>query len=330
MKGLSFVNLQEQLLQGPTGHYTWQDEFGVQSSLFESANGDLSLWHKTIQFPGVLIDHLKIKAPSSVVIQTSEKIPSTINLGFTLQGTTKSFFDDLPHPVQNAPLKHNLLYLANPAGKHVLNPIKQLENIHLAFQPEYFQDIISDDEPPFEKIKDNMERKRSMLFALDHGLIDLKIQQVLLDICNCVMKGSVKRLYMEAKVLELLALQVDSLYKPTTSGKNAADTDLFQQIRAYLTVHYLEEITLHSVCRHFGINEFKLKKGFQLHFQTSVIRYLTSLRMQQAKQLLELGECTIFQVSELLNYSHPNHFSIAFKKYFGISPSEVRRAKKVF
>ncbi|MBB6612664.1 helix-turn-helix transcriptional regulator [Pontibacter sp. Tf4] len=329
MKGLSFIDLQEQILQGQAGHYTSREESGVQTALIEAAKGELGLWHKTIQLPGILVDHLKIDAPGPIVIQTLEHMPSAVNLSFTLQGSSESVFEDLAHPIRNDQQKHNLLYLANAAGHHTLKPGRHIENIHIAFQPEYFRNMTGTDEATFAGLKDSMEKKRSALFTPDHGLIDLRIQQTLSDICNCVMTGSIKRLYLEAKLMELLALQVDALGS-TTRAQDPAENELFREIKAYLTAHYLEEITLNSVCRHFGINEFKLKRGFQQHFRTSVIRYLTSLRMQQARQLLESGQCTIQQVTDLLNYSHANHFSIAFKKYFGIVPSQISRVKKVY
>lgn len=329
MRGLNFVDLQEQILKGDASPYSFQNEQGVQSALLDAGMGDLHLWHRTIQLPGILIDHLKLKSPNPVTIQTTEETPSTVNLNFTLQGYCDSIFEDLPHQINNLPLKHNLLYVANPAGKHLLKPVKHLEQVHIAFQPEYFQRIFCAEEPSLENLNDNMEKKRSVLLVPHHGNVTLKIQEALTDICNCVMKGSIKKLYLEAKVLEVLTLQLESLHDLSAPCKDA-DKELFIRIKSYLTEHYLEEITLNSVCRYFGINEFKLKKGFQQHFKTSVIRFLTVLRMQQARQLLEHGGYTLLQVSDLLNYSHPNHFSIAFKKFFGINPSEVRRVKKVF
>lgn len=330
MRGLSFVDLQEQILQEETSRYTFQDEHGVRNAILEAGKGDLYLWHKTIQFSDVIIDHLKIKSPVPVSIQTTGEIPSTVNLNFTVQGFCNSSFDDLSNHISISPLSHNLLYLAHSAGQHHLKPFKQLEQIYIAFQPEYFKSLIGANEPYFEDFLSNMEKKRTALFNPQHGQITIKIQQALIDICNCVMKGSIKRLYMEAKVLELLTLQVESLQSLSTPVKDLGDKELFSRIQLYLIEHYLENITLNSICRHFGINEFKLKKGFQQHFKTSVIRFLTGLRMQHARQLLEIGESSISDVSELLNYSHPNHFSIAFKKFFGITPSEVRRVKKVF
>ena len=330
MKSLKYVDLQEQVLQGRPGNFSELEEFGVKSSILESESGDFSFWHKSIELPGVLIDHLKIKSPASVIIQTPDNMPSSVNMNFTLQGIGESSFDELHNKIENPPLKHNLLFLSNPAGTHILNPVKQTENIHLAFDQEYFIKIIGEDDFSFEEMHRNIEKKRTRLLSANHGVIDLKIKQVLADICNCIMKGSVKKLYLEAKVLELLALQLESLNKSVVTGGEPADKELFHHIHTYLTEHFLDEISLNSICRQFGINEFKLKRGFQHHFNTSVIRFLTGLRMQKARELLEFSDSSLLQVSELLNYSHPNHFSTAFKKYFGVAPSEVRRLKKVF
>lgn len=73
------------------------------------------------------------------------------------------------------------------------------------------------------------------------------------------------------------------------------------------------------------LNEFKLKKGFKLLFGKSVFGYIKGLRMEHATRLLKDNKYGVEEVAYLLGYEHGQHFSTAYKKHTGVSPSRVRR-----
>lgn len=54
-------------------------------------------------------------------------------------------------------------------------------------------------------------------------------------------------------------------------------------------------------------------------------QYLNGLKMKRAVHLLELGNLSIRQISELLGYSSPSYFSACFKRYYGCLPSQYNR-----
>ena len=55
------------------------------------------------------------------------------------------------------------------------------------------------------------------------------------------------------------------------------------------------------------------------------MEYLQQVRLRRACQLLSTTGLTVAQISDRLDYSSPFHFSSAFKRCFGISPSDYRR-----
>jgi len=73
-----------------------------------------------------------------------------------------------------------------------------------------------------------------------------------------------------------------------------------------------------------GINEFKLKIGFRELFQTSPYQYRLALCLEKAKQLLEVTDDTIDQIAGQVGFDTYSGFSSAFKKHFGIAPTEYR------
>ncbi len=46
--------------------------------------------------------------------------------------------------------------------------------------------------------------------------------------------------------------------------------------------------------------------------------------MNEARRLLLSGEMNIAEVADTVGYKNPNHFTTAFKKYFGFVPSELK------
>jgi AraC-like DNA-binding protein len=73
-----------------------------------------------------------------------------------------------------------------------------------------------------------------------------------------------------------------------------------------------------------GINEFKLKIGFQELFRTSPYQYRLRLCLERAKELLEDTDDTIDQIASKVGFDTYNGFSTAFKKAFSIPPTTYR------
>lgn len=104
-----------------------------------------------------------------------------------------------------------------------------------------------------------------------------------------------------------------------------ADVQRLQQVKSFLQEQYLApELSLDLLCRRFGLNEFKLKRGFKQLFGYTVFGYVQEMRMKTARQILAEGRMNVNEVADHLGYSSPNHFSTAFKKMYGIPPAKLK------
>ena len=56
------------------------------------------------------------------------------------------------------------------------------------------------------------------------------------------------------------------------------------------------------------------------------LKYLTSIRIARAKELLTGTDIPISEIGELVGYDNPLYFSKIFKKNTGLSPREYRRS----
>jgi len=54
-------------------------------------------------------------------------------------------------------------------------------------------------------------------------------------------------------------------------------------------------------------------------------KYLSELKLHEAKVLIQQAHLSLTDIAERLGYSHLSHFSRQFKRWTGISPMEYRK-----
>ena len=93
----------------------------------------------------------------------------------------------------------------------------------------------------------------------------------------------------------------------------------------YLQHHYNEEVNLNQIASALHYSPSYLTKIFVQQYNTTPSKYMISLRMQKAQQLLAHNpELSVRQIGETVGYPEQGYFSRIFKKYVGVSPLEYR------
>jgi AraC-like DNA-binding protein len=156
-----------------------------------------------------------------------------------------------------------------------------------------------------------------------------EMQAIFEQIRNCHMHGSLRRLYLEGKVREFIALRLDQAF--TTGRKPAASNSLTpaERDRVYGALDIIEHSlnnppTIPSLARLVGLNTSKLKSGFKAQFGYTVFGYIHHLRMLRAMALLRYTDLNVSQVAWDVGYANTSAFSAAFKREFGFSPGTLR------
>ncbi|MCG6794021.1 response regulator [Geobacillus thermoleovorans] len=91
----------------------------------------------------------------------------------------------------------------------------------------------------------------------------------------------------------------------------------------YIEKYYFRDLTLQEVAEYVGMNPAYFSLLFKEEMGQSYIKYLTNVRMEQAKKLLREGE-KVSEVSQKVGYHSYRHFSELFKKYTGMKPGQYR------
>ncbi len=105
-----------------------------------------------------------------------------------------------------------------------------------------------------------------------------------------------------------------------SSIKNSK-TSLLMQVDRYIQEHYREDINTQSIARDFGFTPAYLSKLFRDYRKVTPSAYITSLRIDRAKDLLSAPDpLSVKEVAAAVGYEDPLYFSKVFKKETGVSP----------
>lgn len=115
--------------------------------------------------------------------------------------------------------------------------------------------------------------------------------------------------------------------------KQNAATHLTQSFKALLTGQFplvtpLQQITLRSpkeYADNLAVHTNYLNRAIREVTGKTTTQLITERIMQEAQALLLHSEWTISQISTSLGFDQPTHFTKAFRKYTGFSPTEIRQ-----
>lgn len=146
------------------------------------------------------------------------------------------------------------------------------------------------------------------------------------EILSADTRGRSRQLFLEAKGLELLAVLMDelSLASDAMAPLSAWDIERLEHARRLLLTRMTCPPGLPELARAVGLNEFKLKVGFRMLFDSSVFGYLRTQRMEHARRLLAQRHLSITEIAAQVGYENASKFAAAFRRQFGLSPSDLR------
>ncbi len=91
--------------------------------------------------------------------------------------------------------------------------------------------------------------------------------------------------------------------------------------------HYMEEIDLGSYAEELGFSAAYLTKIFKRYAGMTPMRFLTTIRISNAKKLLDTTDLSVQQIGERVGYNDQFHFSKTFSKITGMSPMAFRNRR---
>ncbi|WP_246362515.1 response regulator transcription factor [Paenibacillus alba] len=109
-------------------------------------------------------------------------------------------------------------------------------------------------------------------------------------------------------------------------NENSKHKDVVEFMIQYAHDHYAEEIGLEDMSKQLYLSRNYLNQIFKKATGETFTNYLIQVRMKKAQTLLAEGNYLIYEISEKVGYKNVPYFSSIFKKYTGVSPSEVGKS----
>lgn len=126
------------------------------------------------------------------------------------------------------------------------------------------------------------------------------------------------------RILFETTLQRDAL-GALPAGQGPAD--LLTQARAWVEAHLDSREPVARLCDYLDVSQPTLYRIFASAAGLSPLAYVHRARMARARVLLADPTLSVKEVAHALGYEHANDFSRAFKRHFGVSPSEGRGSR---
>ena len=254
---------------------------------------------------------------------------TTVDTCVFLEGSVESKFLGFSERFVMRKGDQNFLYQPSNVSDHYINGDQSLKLFHICVDRKYYTNLLCDSEKWSSDLKEKLLDKKPITGLGENKQASSQMLNILNDILKCPLSGNLRSMVIEAKIIEFIALQLNQMVKEDSAKSNQkmkpADRDALFALKEFLNKSFTKEHSLRTLSRSFGLNEFKLKRGFKELFGTTVFDYLHDLKMEYARQLLSAENIFINEVSGLVGYKNPNHFSTAFKRKFGINPTQLRR-----
>ncbi|PKV67132.1 helix-turn-helix transcriptional regulator [Pontibacter ramchanderi] len=270
----------------------------------------------------------------TVISLSNKKVVGCFNsedfaqLYFSMRGKSTFRLGDNPKPFASFnDQQHNLLFFSDEQAQQEIKPDPQVEMLTVYIPSDFLLHYLPDTGSAFQQMRENILAGKPARLRKGNLPITPRITAVLHELINCMYTGYCKRMFVEAKVIELLMLQFEQCEQDEAHlAPTLKQTDIEKMLHARdLILQNMEcPCSLIDLAHMVGTNEYYLKKHFKQVFGTTVFGYLNSYRMEQARKMLLAGDQKVGDIASALGFKYAAHFTAAFKKHFGYLPQKIK------
>ncbi|MBR3062894.1 MAG: response regulator [Exiguobacterium sp.] len=116
----------------------------------------------------------------------------------------------------------------------------------------------------------------------------------------------------------------DSLSRALADVVKESSEDPIAQIGTYIEQHFAEELSLQGMSERFYLSREYISRRFKQQYGVNLSEYVLTIRMNEAKRLLETSRQRIYEVAQAVGFSDDKYFRKVFKKQVGVTPNEFR------
>lgn len=145
-----------------------------------------------------------------------------------------------------------------------------------------------------------------------------------------------KKLFAESMLIrgqvqteEWLKSRTEEIIGIVSHSHSSRSQNIILKAKTYIEKHYAEAISVKDVAEEVCISESYFKSVFKKISGYSYSEYLTNIRIDHAKKLLDTTDKSITEIALDVGYQTPNSFSSLFKRETGKTPTQYKNRQKI-
>ena len=246
---------------------------------------------------------------------------------FCLSGTTQTVNSFSTSPLGITAGQAHLHYFEDPVLERRTAGEKEIRAVVIRFPFEKIADLLGSSQEPGPQ--------QSLAKAIGQGhlfhahTMNFTIQSVLHQMYGCPHQGLIRQIFLESKAMELVAYALEQAFDTALPGPpiRADERDRIVAARDILVSRLKYPPSLTNLARQAGMSHTRLTRGFKKIFGCTVFEYLRKERLSYARMLLSENRLSITDAAFEAGFCSSSHFALAFRKQFGICPSEFTSRK---
>ncbi len=123
----------------------------------------------------------------------------------------------------------------------------------------------------------------------------------------------------------LLALQERISAEPPAQKEGGLSNSSFIQMMSYINSHYDQGLSLNQLAKEMNLNANYLSQVFKKETGKTFLKYITELRIEKAKELLDSGDRSVSQIASSLGFNDYFYFLKTFKRVTGLTPKQYKQ-----
>lgn len=147
------------------------------------------------------------------------------------------------------------------------------------------------------------------------------------EIMHCQMEKDDAKKFMDKKAREWLDVMKNICLDNYRASMNADDEMGIINVGRYIAENYNKQITQKLLEQIAMMSGTKLKTKFKEKFNMSITEYIQRKRINVAESLILNTKMSMSKISEYVGYTSNSRFSLLFKRYKGLKPTQIREIR---
>lgn len=210
------------------------------------------------------------------------------------------------------------MWIMPQGSRHGVRFESNMEGIALAFDPLTFDNLVQ-----------SADGKRSLPIMQSLAACPPKIDHLM----RALMHESLDASTDEGIGLECIATAIalaicqhaGAVPATPKTGPRLAPRQI-RAVQAYVETHLHQQISLADLAATAGLSSFHFLRSFKGSLGSTPARYVLARRMERARYLLKVGNLTVSEIGIGVGFEDVSHFSRAFRRLVGVTPSAFRIA----